>query len=61
MDGNVGQQARREGLFVSHKLSNDEQSSDIMTVKRRVKTAITELRVGYLDLVLIHSPLTNKG
>ncbi|KAL7533619.1 hypothetical protein ACHAXR_005344 [Thalassiosira sp. AJA248-18] len=61
MDGSAGRRARREQLFLSHKLSNNEQSiGDIVAVKRRVKNAIAELGVGYLDLVSIHSPLTNK-
>ncbi|KAL3772307.1 hypothetical protein ACHAW5_004912 [Stephanodiscus triporus] len=61
IDGSAGRQGRREGLFVSHKLSNDEQSTDVVTTKRRVKNAIARLGVGYLDLVMIHSPLTDVG
>jgi len=60
IDGSAGRRARREQLFISHKLSNEEQSTDIVTVKRHIKNAIAELGVGYLDLVSIHSPLTNK-
>jgi diketogulonate reductase-like aldo/keto reductase len=59
MDGSAGRRGRRESLFVSHKISNDEQSSDKAHVKRRVRDAITKLGVGYLDLVSIHSPLTD--
>ncbi|KAL7528440.1 hypothetical protein ACHAWF_002560 [Thalassiosira exigua] len=60
LDGSAGRRGRREQLFVSHKLSNDEQSVDVVAVKRRVKDAIAELGVGYLDLVSIQSPLTDK-
>ena len=61
IDGSAGRRGRREGLFVSHKLSNDEQSTDAVAVKRRVKEAISRLGVGYLDMVMIHSPLTDAG
>ncbi len=40
-------------------LSNAEQLANISAVKRRVKDSI-ELGVGYLDLVSIHSPLTDR-
>mmetsp|Transcript_30545 Transcript_30545/g.66015 ORF Transcript_30545/g.66015 Transcript_30545/m.66015 type:complete len:428 (+) Transcript_30545:694-1977(+) len=60
LDGSAGRRARRESLFVSHKLSNDEQSTDVVTVKRRVKAAIAESGVGYLDLASIHSPATDR-
>ena len=56
----IGRRGRREGLFISHKVSNAEQSYDISTVRRAVKAAIAELGCQYLDLVSIHSPLTNK-
>ena len=61
IDGSAGRRGRREGLFVSHKLSNDEQSTDPIAVKRRVKEAISRLGVGYLDMAMIHSPLTDAG
>jgi len=60
LDGSAGRRGRREQLFVSHMLSNAEQSASVSTVKRRVKDAIAELGVGYLDLVSIHSPLTDR-
>jgi len=60
IDGSTGRRARREQLFISHKLSNVEQSTDIVTVKRRVMAAIVKLGVGYLDMVSICSPLTDK-
>ena len=76
MDGSAGRKQRRDELFISHKLSNDEQSTktnvnsstlttlndktSYVEVKRSVKNGISELGVGYLDMVLIHSPLTDK-
>lgn len=59
IDGSAGRRGRREELFISHKLSNNEQSTDIITVKRHVKDAIARLGVGYLDMISIHSPLTD--
>mmetsp|Transcript_22480 Transcript_22480/g.53028 ORF Transcript_22480/g.53028 Transcript_22480/m.53028 type:complete len:495 (+) Transcript_22480:183-1667(+) len=59
-DGSVGRGARRSQLFVSHKLSNKEQSSSILDVKRRVKQTISNLNLGYLDMVSMHSSLTDK-
>lgn len=60
IDGSAGRRQRREGLFISHKISNAEQSNDAVAVRRSVKKAIAELGVGYLDMVSIHSPLTDK-
>lgn len=60
IDGSAGGRQRREGLFISHKISNAEQSTDPVSVRRSVKKAIAELGVGYLDMVSIHSPLTDK-
>jgi hypothetical protein len=54
-----GSAGRRNGLFISHKLSNNEQSTDVVVAKRRVKDAIAKLGVGYLDIISIHSPLTD--
>ena len=45
LDGSAGRRGRREQLFISHKLSNDEQSTDVVAVKRSVKNAIAELGV----------------
>lgn len=61
MDGSAGRRSRRSQLFLSHKLSNSEQSTDSITVKRHVKQTIAALGVGYLDLISIHSPLTDKA
>jgi aryl-alcohol dehydrogenase-like predicted oxidoreductase len=44
---------------VSHKISNTEQSTEKTSVRRAVKSAIATLGTGYLDLVSIHSPLTD--
>ena len=59
-DGSVGRGARRSQLFISHKLSNEEQSTSILDVKRRVKQTISDLNLGYLDMVSMHSSLTDK-
>ncbi|KAL3759613.1 hypothetical protein ACHAWU_009760 [Discostella pseudostelligera] len=61
IDGSAGRRSRRSQLFLSHKLSNSEQSTDSVTVKRHVKQTIASLSVGYLDLVMLHSPLTNTA
>jgi diketogulonate reductase-like aldo/keto reductase len=58
--GSAGRNARRSGLFLSHKISNEEQSTNPEDVRRSVKRAMKELGVTYLDMVSIHSPLTNK-
>jgi diketogulonate reductase-like aldo/keto reductase len=58
-NGSAGRRGRREGLFVSHKISNAEQSTDKTSVTRAVKSAIATLGTGHLDLVSIHSPLTD--
>ena len=50
----------RAELFLTHKLSNDEQSSNKRTVKLRVKKALKDLKTAYLDLCMLHSPLTSK-
>jgi len=75
IDGSAGRGQRRDQLFISHKLSNSEQSTETtqqksnqtkvdkasyIAVKRSVKNTIAELGCGYLDLVSIHSPLTDK-
>lgn len=52
---------RREQLFVTHKLSNEEQSIDPQAVRKAVKQQIKLLGVTYLDMVMIHSPLTDKA
>lgn len=59
-DGSIGRGARRSQLFISHKLSNEEQSTSILDVKRRVKQTISDLNLGYLDMVSMHSSLTDK-
>ena len=60
-DGSAGRRGRREGLFISHKLSNDEQSLHRIDVKRAVQAQIKLLGVQYLDMVSIHSPLTDRS
>ena len=51
----------RSDLFLTHKLSNDEQSSNKKKVKHSVKNALHDLQTTYLDLCMLHSPLTNKN
>ena len=75
IDGSAGRGQRRDQLFISHKLSNSEQSTETahqrpnqtkvdkasyIAVKRSIKNTIAELGCNYLDLVSIHSPLTDK-
>lgn len=59
--GSAGRKGRRDGLFIHHKLSNEQQSVDRTVVKRAVKAAIAELGCTYLDMVSIHSPLTDSS
>jgi diketogulonate reductase-like aldo/keto reductase len=59
--GSAGRRGRRDNLFISHKISNEEQSTDPVVVRRNVKAAIQELGCQYLDMVSIHSPLTDKA
>lgn len=59
--GSAGRQGRRTALFLHHKLSNAEQSTDATSVNRAVKSAIKELGCSYLDMVSIHSPLTDSA
>jgi len=54
------QRKRREELFLSHKVSNQEQSTSKEDVKKAVRDEIKKLQVEYLDLCSIHSPLTKK-
>jgi diketogulonate reductase-like aldo/keto reductase len=61
-------QRRRGELFISHKLSNEEQSDDPVVIRQCVMNAINDIFLGgrddidhqYLDMVSIHSPLTSK-
>ena len=50
---------RRDSYFLTHKLSNAEQSTRPRQVKRAVQRACADLKTPYLDLCLIHSPLTD--
>ena len=58
--GSIGRRRRREGLFIAHKLSNAEQSTKRVDVQRAVKAQISILGTQYLDMVSIHSPLTDR-
>ena len=55
-----GSEQRREELFISHKLSNEEQSTNPENIQRAVFETMDTLGVDYLDMVSIHSPLTNS-
>jgi diketogulonate reductase-like aldo/keto reductase len=58
----IGKHGRRNGLFLSYKLSNEEQSTDPKAVRRAVLSTIQNLgSVDYLDMVSIHSPLTDSS
>jgi hypothetical protein len=59
-EGSLGRRGRREQLFISHKISNAEQSTDPVAVRRAVKSSIARLGCTYLDMVSIHSPLTDS-
>ena len=52
------QKKRRDDLFVTHKLANSEQSSNIQSVKESVYKQMKLLNLDYLNMVMIHSPLT---
>jgi diketogulonate reductase-like aldo/keto reductase len=59
-NGIRGRISRREELFLSHKLSNDEQSIYPNQIKDSIKNTMKTLGVDYLDMVSIHSSLTDK-
>lgn len=55
-----GRARRREELFLSHKISNEEQSTDPDKIRRAVLETAETLGVDYLDMVSVHSPLTDS-
>jgi diketogulonate reductase-like aldo/keto reductase len=55
------QRRRRQGLFLHYKLANQEQSTDFQSVRQAVERALQLLQVDYLDMVSIHSPLTDTS
>jgi diketogulonate reductase-like aldo/keto reductase len=55
-----GSGRRREELFLSHKISNEEQSIDPDKIRRAILETMDTLGVEYLDMVSVHSPLTNS-
>ena len=59
--GSIGRKARREDVFISHKLANSEQSTSRVDVRRAVKEQIAVLGTQYLDMVSMHSPLTDRN
>ena len=54
----------RNLVFLHHKISNEDQSTDIAVVKENVKREMKKLGLigngAFLDMVSIHSPLTDK-
>ena len=63
---NVPTKTMRNLIFLHHKISNEDQSTNILSVKNNVKREMAKLgltgnRSGdYLDMVSIHSPLTDR-
>jgi diketogulonate reductase-like aldo/keto reductase len=53
--------SRRQGLFINYKIANDEQSTNFHIVQQAVQRALEMLNVDYLDMVSIHSPLTDSS
>jgi diketogulonate reductase-like aldo/keto reductase len=55
-----GKKQRRQDIFLTYKLSNDEQSTDPSSIKDKVSSLLSQLDTSYLDLVSLHSPLPGK-
>jgi diketogulonate reductase-like aldo/keto reductase len=51
---------QRKDICIAHKLSNTEQSTNSGDVRRAVRKAINDLKISYIDVCYIHSPLTSK-
>ena len=49
----------RSKICVSSKLRNSDQSGDFSSVKRSVKGTLKRLGLSYVDVMYIHSPLTD--
>jgi len=58
IDGSAGRSTRRSRMFIHYKLSNLQQATDSLTVKRTVKKAMSDFGT-YFDMVSLHSPLTS--
>ena len=52
--------ASREALFVVGKVWNDAIAAGAAAVRAQVERSLTDLGVGYLDLVLVHWPVPGK-
>ena len=52
-----GTKQARQDVFLTYKLSNDEQSADASSIRDKVHSLLSRLETPYLDLVCIHSPL----
>lgn len=59
-DDNLLAARQRKDLFLSYKISNAEQSTVPKPVQQAVQRALSSLGVDYLDMVSIHSPLTDS-
>lgn len=51
---------RRKDIFITHKLSNSQQDTSVSQVKQSIFNDLKSLQVDYLDLCMIHSPLTDR-
>jgi diketogulonate reductase-like aldo/keto reductase len=57
----MGRPQRRQDLFLTHKVSNAEQSTSQRQVMRAVQQQRSNLKLDYIDLAMIHSPLTDSS
>ncbi len=54
-------QKRRKELFITHKIQNDDQNVNKDIVKEKIIHEMkNNLKLSYIDMVMIHSPLTDK-
>ncbi len=52
---------RRRELFLTHKIQNSDHDTNVQNVKSKVLHEMeNSLRVEYLDMLMIHSPLTDR-
>ena len=54
-------QLRRCSIFLTYKLSNDEQSTNATSIRQIIHALLAKLDTPYLDLVSLHSPLTDSS
>lgn len=58
---NEQQEKRRQELFISHKLSNIQQATSRKRIRQTILESMDELQLSYIDMISIHSPLTDKN